>query len=111
MPKTLSNKKKVCLIPSISVEHFGGKSHNPIYSEKMEVQRNWHYMWSLFYFSKKHHGIFFAYKKTIKKFFSALIKCCFFYFFKKKKYLIYKHRFLGLLYSYLGKKSSFRVKL
>jgi GT2 family glycosyltransferase len=104
-------KKKVCLIPSISVEHFGGKSHNPIYSEKMEVQRNWHYMWSLFYFSKKHHGIFFAYKKTIKKFFSALIKCCFFYFFKKKKYLIYKHRFLGLLYSYLGKKSSFRVKL
>ena len=104
-------KKKICLIPSISVEHFGGKSHNPIYSEKMEVQRNWHYLWSLFYFSKKHHGIFFAYKNTIKKFFSALIKCCFFYFFNKKKYLIYKHRFLGLLYSYLGKKSSFRVKI
>ena len=104
-------KKKICLIPSIRVEHFGGKSHNPIYSEKMEVQRNWHYLWSLFYFSKKHHGIFFAYKNTIKKFFSALIKCCFFYFFNKKKYLIYKHRFLGLLYSYLGKKSSFRVKI
>ena len=67
-------KKKICLIPSISVEHFGGKSHNPIYSEKMEVQRNWHYLWSLFYFSKKHHGIFAAYKNTIKKFFSALIK-------------------------------------
>ena len=32
-------KKKICLIPSISVEHFGGKSHNPIYSEKIEFFR------------------------------------------------------------------------
>ena len=103
--------KKIFMIESIKVEHFGGKSHNPIYSDLMEFQRNWHYMWSLFYFSKKHHGIFFAYKNTLKKFFSAFFKCVFFYFFKKKKYLIYKHRFLGLLFSYLGKKSIFRVKL
>ena len=103
--------KKVYIVPSIKVEHLGGKSHNPIYSDQMELQRNWHYMWSLFYFSKKHEGIFFAYKNTLKKFFSAIVKCFIFYFFKKKKFLIYKHRFLGLLYSYLGKKSSFRVKL
>ena len=103
--------KKIFMIESIKVEHFGGKSHNPIYSDLMEFQRNWHYMWSLFYFSKKHHGIFFAYKNTLKKFFSAFFKFVFFYFFKKKKYLIYKHRFLGLLFSYLGKKSIFRVKL
>ena len=105
------DNKKICSIPTIKVEHYGGKSHNPIYSEKMEIQRNWHYLWSLFYFSKKHYGIFYAYRKTLKKFFSALIKSAFYYFFNKKKYLIYKHRFLGLLNSYLSKKSSFRVKL
>ena len=65
----------------------------------------------LFYFSKKHYGIFYAYRKTLKKFISALIKLIFYYFFNKKKYLIYKHRFLGLLNSYLGRKSSFRVIL
>ena len=105
------DNKKICLIPSIQVEHFGGKSHNPIYAEKMEIQRNWHYLWSLFYFSKKHYGIFYAYRKTLKKFISAIIKLIFYYFFNQKKYLIYKHRFLGLLNSYLGRKSSFRVIL
>ena len=105
------DNKKICLIPSIQVEHYGGKSHNPIYAEKMEIQRNWHYLWSLFYFSKKHYGIFYAYRKTLKKFISAIIKLIFYYFFNKKKYLIYKHRFLGLLNSYLGRKSSFRVIL
>ena len=106
-----ADNKKICLIPTIKVEHYGGKSHNPIYAEKMEIQRNWHYLWSLFYFSKKHYGIFYAYRKTLKKFISALIKLIFYYFFNKKKYLIYKHRFLGLLNSYLGRKSSFRVIL
>ena len=66
--------KKICLIPTIEVEHLGGKSHNPIYSEKMEFQRNWHYLWSLFYFSRKHYGLIYAYRKTIRKFFSALIE-------------------------------------
>ena len=109
--RLIKKNKKICSIPTINVEHYGGKSHNPIYSEKMEIQRNWHYLWSLFYFSKKHYGVFFAYKKTLKKFISAMFKSIFYYFFNKKKYLIYKHRFLGLLNSYLGNKSSFRVNL
>ena len=105
------NKKKICVTPNIKVKYRGGKSHNPIYSEKMELQRNWHYLWSLFYFLKKHHGLFYAYKKTIRKFFSALIKCSIYFFLNKKKFLIYKYRLLGLLNSYLGKKSSFRILL
>tara|TARA_Y100000590_G_scaffold319260_1_gene361292 strand:- start:440 stop:1282 length:843 start_codon:yes stop_codon:yes gene_type:complete len=108
---TKDYNKKIYLIPSIEVEHYGGKSHNPVYAEKMELQRNWHYMWSLFYFSKKHYGLFNAYKTTLKKFFSSLIKCCFYFFYNKKNFLKYKHRFLGLLNSYLGNKSYFRIKL
>ena len=101
--------KKIYISKNIFVKHLAGKSHDPIYSEKMEIQRNWHYMWSLFYFNKKHYGFFKAYRLTIGKFLSAYFKLNFYFFINKKKYLIYKHRFLGLLNSYLNKKSSFRI--
>ena len=56
IPKiTLKKKgKKIYLAENIFVKHFGGKSHHPDQQEKMEIQRNWHYLWSLFYYSKKH---------------------------------------------------------
>ncbi len=101
--------KKICLAPNIHATHFAGNSHDPKYSEKMEIQRNWHYMWSLFYFNLKHKGFLYAYKITIGKFLSAFFKSIFFFIFNKKKHLIYKHRFLGLLNSYLRKKSKFRI--
>ena len=102
-------KKKICLAPNIHATHFAGKSHDPKYSEKMEIQRNWHYMWSLFYFNSKHKGLFYAYKITIGKFISAFFKSILFFIFNKKKHTIYKHRFLGLLNSYLKRKSKFRA--
>jgi len=105
------SSKEIYLISTLEVEHLGGKSHDPIYSEQLEYQRNWHYMWSLFYYSKKHYGIFDAYRKTFKKFLSASLKTIFYFFINKKKYNIYKHRFLGLLNSYIGKSSKFRAKI
>ena len=65
-----SLNKKICIATNIFVKHLAGKSHDPNYSNKMEIQRNWHYMWSLFYFNKKHNGSYIAYKITIGKFLS-----------------------------------------
>ena len=108
--KRLKKKnKKIFLAENILVKHLGGKSHDPKYQEKMEYQRNWHYLWSLFYFTKKHGGILSAYKVTLRKFISAFLKLIFYYFINKKKHKIYKYRFLGLLNSYLGRNSFFRV--
>ena len=108
--KRLKKKnKKIFLAENILVKHLGGKSHDPKYQEKMEIQRNWHYLWSLFYFTKKHRGILSAYKITIRKFISAFLKLIIYFFFNKKKHKIYKYRFLGLLNSYLGRNSFFRV--
>tara|TARA_B100001057_G_C22668339_1_gene878777 strand:+ start:108 stop:947 length:840 start_codon:yes stop_codon:yes gene_type:complete len=103
--------QKIFLDENIVVKHIGGKSHDPMFNDLMELQRNWHYMWSLFYFTKKHKNLFHAYKITLRKFISAIGKCLIYYFLNKKKYKIYKHRFLGLFNSYLGKKSFFRIKL
>lgn len=108
--KRLQQKgKNIYIAENIFVKHLGGKSHDPDQKEKMEVQRNWHYLWSLFYFSKKHKGIFHAYKITLRKFISAFFKLIFYYFINRKKHTIYKIRFLGLLNSYLGNKSFFRI--
>ena len=104
-----SLNKKICIATNIFVKHLAGKSHDQNYSNKMEIQRNWHYMWSLFYFNKKHNGSYIAYKITIGKFLSAFLKLVFYFFINKKKHSIYKHRFFGLLNSYLGNKSNFRI--
>ena len=102
--------KKIYLAENVLVKHLGGKSHHPDHQEKMEIQRNWHYLWSLFYYSKKHKGLIYAYKITLRKFFSAFFKMIYYFFLNKKKHVIYKYRFLGLLNSYIGKSSFFRVE-
>ena len=107
--RLLAINKKIFLTSDIKVKHLGGMSHNPIFSKNMEKQRNWHYMWSLYYFNKKHFGFRIALKSTLRKFISAFLKMVLFYFINKDKFDVYKYRFLGLLNSYLGKKSSFRI--
>ena len=102
--------KKIYIAENVMVKHLGGKSHHPDQQEKMEIQRNWHYLWSLFYYSKKHKGLIYAYKITLRKFFSAFFKMIYYFFLNKKKHVIYKYRFLGLLNSYIGKSSFFRVE-
>jgi GT2 family glycosyltransferase len=76
---------------------------------QIELCRNWHWMWSLFYYNLKNFGMLTAYKVTLRNFFLSIFKL-FLYkiIFRKKKYLIYKYRLLGLINSYLGKDSWLR---
>ncbi len=76
---------------------------------QLELCRNWHWMWSLYYYNYKHFGIFAAYKITFYKFISSLIKMLLsVLLIKKKKYLIHKFRLLGLINAYKGKTSWLR---
>ena len=104
--------KKIYLDKNIIVNHLGGSSHNQLINFEMELSRNWHWMWSKFYFNKKHYGFFFSLLKVSKNFFSSILKLIFYsLLFNKKKKDIYLHRFLGLSNSILGKKSWFRPKV
>ena len=103
--------KKIFIDPSIKVEHFGGTSHDLNFNEPMELSRNWHWMWSTFYFNKKHYGYLFALIKIFPKFFSSLIKLTFYLIILNKyKSNIYKHRLSGIINSVLLKKSWYRPK-
>jgi N-acetylglucosaminyl-diphospho-decaprenol L-rhamnosyltransferase len=100
--------EKIYLISKAKINHGGGKSHGNIFDIEMELSRNWHYMWSKFYYYNKHFGKIRAYKKTLNYFFFSFFKLLFYFFCNKKKHLIYKSRFLGLLNSYFGRKSHYR---
>ena len=99
------NNLKIYLVKSAKIIHTGEKSVDKKFDEDVELIRNWHLMWSKFYFYKKHFNIFTAYKNTLGHFLSGLIKLLFFRFINKKNYLKYKFRISGLINSYMGKKS------
>ena len=103
---------RIFIDPKIEVSHLGGSSHNSKIEMPMELSRNWHWMWSTFYFHKKHYGYFSALIKILPKLCSSLIKfIIFFILLKSNKSEIYKHRFLGIINSVLLRKSWYRPKV
>ncbi len=111
--KRLKNKrKKIYLDKKIIVHHLGGSSHNESINFEMELSRNWHWMWSTYYFNKKHFGITMALITISGKLFSSIIKLIFYSsVLNKKKKEIYAHRLSGLINSIIGKKSWYRPKI
>ena len=64
---------KIYIDPNIEIFHLGAKSVNEIFSKQIELTRNWHWMWSLFYYNKKHSNFFFRLNVNITKtFFSSI---------------------------------------
>ena len=72
--KRVKKKEEKFLDPSIKVRHTGASSVNKISNIKLEKNRNWHWMWSTFYFHKKHQGFYLALLKILPKFISAILK-------------------------------------
>ena len=105
----LKNNELVYKINLNFIHKFG--SHDKVYNNEIELNRNWHYMWSKFYYLKKTDGIFFAYANTLPTLFRSLIKSSFFYVTNNNKYFIYKARFSGLINSYFNKKSWYRPQI
>ena len=103
---------KIYIAKKAKIHHMGGKSHSPIHEKEIEFSRNWHWMWSKFYFNKKHYGYSMALLIVFPSLITSMIK--FFYYFvtsNKFKKKIYIMRFLGLLNSIFGKKSWYRPKI
>jgi len=97
---------------NIKVFHHGGQSVDANFSYQIKLTKNWHWMWSLFYYNKKHYSFFFAFCSVFPKLFSSVIKI-FFYsiLFERKKKEIYLSRLSGLVNSILGKPSWQRPNL
>ena len=104
--------EKIYVDPNIKMFHLGGQSVSKIFEHQIELTRNWHWMWSLFYYNKKHFNYFYASILIFPKFFSALFKSLFYGFFlQNKKKEIYLKRLSGLVNSMLGRTSWYRPTL
>ena len=100
---------KIFLDKSIKIIHQGASSVDNMDPEELEKNRNWHWMWSTFYYHKKHKGFILALILVFPKLLSATIKVLiFFLIFNKKKRNIYFCRLSGLFNSILGNKSWYR---
>ena len=99
--------QNIYIIKNSLINHHGAGS---IVSKDLEYLRNWHWMWSKFYFNKKHYNYFNALKKIIFNLLSAMLKYILYsVLFNSHKKKIYLMRMLGLFNSMIGKKSFFRI--
>ncbi len=110
--KVKINNGKIYLDRDIKIYHEGGSSVDVKYKDELEKNRNWHWMWSTFYFHKKYKGFLIALIIIFPKLFSSFIKTIFFHLtFNKQKKDIYLNRLSGISNSILGKKSWRRPKI
>ncbi len=110
--RCLKKKKPIFLIENSKINHKGNSSVKNIFKDEIEINRNWHLMWSTFYFYKKHFGKITAYKKVLPKLFSAFFNILFFTITNnKKKRKVYSARFSGIFNSIIGNNSWFRPNI
>jgi len=103
---------KIYLDRNIKIIHQGASSVQDDKKFELEKNRNWHWMWSTFYYNKKHKGFFLALINILPKFFSASIKTLIYsLLFNKNKRDIYYCRLSGIVNSIIGNKSWYRPSL
>ena len=110
--RCLEKNQPIYLIEEAKINHLGNSATDIKFKNEIEINRNWHLMWSTFYFHKKHYGVIKAYQKTLFKLMSALIKYAYFNLIRKSnKKMIYRARASGIFNAILGKKSWFRPSI
>ena len=108
------NKAKlpIYLSDEAKINHKGNSSVNKKYNHQIEINRNWHYCWSKFYYFKKHYGYLYGLKKTLPNLVRSIKRCVYYLITgNKKNFLIQKAEISGLLSSYALRESFYRPKI
>lgn len=110
--RLIKNKENIFVVPKSKIKHLGAKAVDHIYSREIELSRNWHWIWSKFYYNKKHYGFLYAFLKNSPTFFTSIIKFSIYFLLNKnEKKEIYKKRIFGFINALFGKSSSYRPNL
>ena len=100
-----NKNENIYIVKNSLINHTGGISKK----QNLEYLRNWHWMWSKFYFNKKHYGFLTAFCKVFSNLLSSSFKFIFYLIaFNHNKKKIHQMRVSGLVNSILGNKSFFR---
>ena len=77
--RTKKKNEKIYIINNSIIDHIGASSSNFNQNKEIEYLRNWHWMWSKFYFNKKHKGYLNAFFKIFFNLISAKIKFVYYF--------------------------------
>ena len=110
--RVISQGGSIYVVPRSRINHLAAKTVDQKFEYEIELSRNWHWIWSKFYFSKKHFGFFKAFYEGFPKYCTSLLKFLFYLLINnKKKRKIYFNRASGFYNAYLGKSSWYRPNL
>ena len=102
----------IYVVPRSKINHLAAKAVDKKFEDEVEFSRNWHWIWSKFYFNKKHYGLFKAVKEGTLRYFLSILKFLFYFLINDKvKKKIYFNRASGFLNAFLGNSSWYRPKL
>ena len=102
----------IYIVPTSKINHGGSKTVDMKYRNEVELSRNWHWIWSKFYFNKKNFGLTKALIECFPSYISSILKFLFYTLinsnFKKR---IYLNRVSGFYNAFMGKSSWYRPKI
>ena len=102
---------KLLIIMNSKIHHLGAQAVDDKYTEEVELSRNWHWMWSKFYFNKKHRGFFVSTLLGFISLFGNFLKYFVYTITFNKKRNVYRMRISGIINSLLGRKSWYRPEI
>ena len=110
--RLIENNENIFVIPKSKIKHLGARGVNPEHAHEVELSRNWHWIWSKFYFNKKHYSFTKALFNGLPGFLSSVVKFLIYLLLNRvEKKNIYFQRILGFINAFLGKSSSYRPKI
>jgi len=110
--RVIKNGGLIYVVAKAKINHLGASAVNNKFLDEIEYSRNWHWIWSKFYFNKKHYGLIKAVTQGMIGFITSIFKYMFYLFFNnKKKKKIYFNRASGFYNALIGKTSWYRPDL
>ena len=110
--RTKKSDQNIFIIKNSLIDHKGGSSTDINFSYEIEYLRNWHWMWSKFYYHKKHFGYLYGFFKIFRNLISAFLKSIIYSILgNNKKKTFYKARLSGCVNGLLLKKSWYRPNI
>ena len=77
--RVIDSGENIYVVPKSKIKHLGAKAVDEKYKYEIELSRNWHWVWSKFYFNKKHSNYLYAFIKVCPIFISASFKMFFWF--------------------------------